>query len=85
MKTKTKVQRLQKKIAKCEKELREIQDECAHDVEIRYKPRMDTGNLYESNEYWYEFECMECGKRWTTPQDCISNLFIRSHKNARTR
>lgn len=82
MKTKTKVQRLQRKIAKCEKELKEIRDDCAHDVEVQYKPVANTGNPYERDEYWYDFECMVCGKRWTDPQCDASELFIHSHKNA---
>lgn len=82
MKTKTKVQRLQKKIAECEKELKEIRDDCAHEVEVQYTPGSNTGNPYERDEYWYDFECMVCGERWTDPQCDASKIFIRSHVNA---
>lgn len=48
--------------------LRTLQEVCNHPLAVK-TPHADTGNWCKDDDsYWYEFQCPDCGKFWTTPQ-----------------
>ena len=58
-----KVTKAQLAIQKAEEKLEDIQDSCPHyDSEFRNR-----GNS-ESEVYWRDYKCHDCGKRWDTDQ-----------------
>ena len=54
------------RIAHYQHQLKMIQEECSHPSACVTKTHgSSTGNPYETNEYWTDFECSLCEKRWT--------------------
>lgn len=68
MKLATKVQRIQNKITELYTELRDIQEhQCDHpDATLEREAMSNSG--YDYNDYWYDFHCKICDKRWREDQ-----------------
>ncbi len=67
VKTETRIKRIKKKIDDLQHELQHIQEECAHpDETLTRTPRENSG--YDYQDYWYEFHCTVCDKRWREDQ-----------------
>ena len=68
MKIATKRKRIEKKLTALHQELKQLQEECTHDNST-YKAGGNTGNWSASDDwYWYDWDCPDCGKWWTTEQ-----------------
>jgi len=59
---------LTKKIETAQEQIRQLQASCPHpDVQKKYGS--NTGNYDPSaDSYWIDWNCPDCGKRWTTDQ-----------------
>lgn len=44
-----------------------LMEECPH-VNSTYEARGSSGNWDRDDNYWYNWECADCGKHWTTEQ-----------------
>ena len=63
------------------KEQIDLQEECQHRGELTYKYQGSSGNYDPSNDcYWIDWECHDCGKRWTTDQNYDE---VRKYPNAK--
>lgn len=61
-----KIQELKQKIAECESQIKELQDTCSHPpLALEYRHCSNTGNYLEADEYWTDFHCTLCEKRWS--------------------
>lgn len=72
------IQRKRKSIynkqVKLSEELYELQTLCTH-TNVTKKYGGNTGNYDPSaDSYWIDWNCLDCGKRWTTDQDRENNL-----------
>ena len=51
-----------------------LREECTHQ-DLTYKYGGDSGNYDRSQDcYWIDWNCNDCGKRWSTTQDDSYNL-----------
>lgn len=66
-KMKKKVAAAEKKIELAEKALEKIQKSCPHYDSV-YRNKGSTGNWDRDDSFWREYECFDCGKKWTTDQ-----------------
>lgn len=59
------VKRLEKQIVKLQREVCTLQTICTH-PNLKKKHGSNTGNYDPSCDcYWTEFDCPDCGRRWT--------------------
>jgi transposase-like protein len=63
----TKVKQLNAKIEKANKDLRAFQNKCPH-INLTKKYAGSDGGWDYDPHYWTDWECHDCGKRWTTDQ-----------------
>lgn len=50
-----------------------IKDRCKHELFTK-EACSDTGNWCSGDDkYWYQFECQDCGHRWTRDQNEYNN------------
>jgi len=60
------VEKYKQEIKDIESSIASIQTLCSHPEEAVTKVHKgSTGNPYEANEYWTNFHCELCDKRWT--------------------
>lgn len=61
-------EKLERSLREAEAALSRFKGICAHPNHTR-TAGSNTGNYDPSaDSYWYDFECSDCGHRWTTPQ-----------------
>lgn len=62
----TSVTKLKAEMEEMNNKIKRIQEECSHPSDCVTKNHGgSTGNPYERNEYWTDFTCSLCEKRWT--------------------
>jgi hypothetical protein len=60
---------IEKKIAKLNADLKEIQTVCTH-PNAEHVNKASTGNYDPSaDSYWADHSCPDCGRRWATDQN----------------
>lgn len=68
MKIAIKRKRIEEKIEKLRKEMKQLQLNCPH-VNVKKEYKGSTGNYDPSVDcYWIEYDCPDCGAKWSTPQ-----------------
>lgn len=61
-------QRLKSEKEEISNQIIELQTQCKHSFATKVA-KSDTGNWCKADDrYWYEFDCPDCGKRWTEDQ-----------------
>lgn len=58
---------IEQKIQQWESKLEELQKTCLH-YNSWYENKGSTGSWDRDDHYWRDYECEDCGKRWTTDQ-----------------
>ncbi len=66
MSIKTKAKALNRRIVKLQNELVALQETCPHPDESLFRKARCGGE--NDNEYWFNFHCHDCGKRFQTEQ-----------------
>lgn len=59
--------RIDLELEKLHAEKEELQKTCPH-TNATKKGNSSTGSWDRDDSYWWEFDCPDCGKRWTEPQ-----------------
>lgn len=64
---KNKYKLIKAELEKWNHELKALQEYCNHSKEnVVKKHKSNTGNYDpSSNSHWIDFECLDCGKKWT--------------------
>lgn len=62
------INKLKAEIDRLESEIEKIQDNCDH-KNIIYKMDGSSGNWDRDDSYWYDIICLDCGLRYTNPQE----------------
>lgn len=66
---KKKIERINIKINALNEEIKTTQESCPH-ADLEYKYGGSSGNYDRSqDDYWLDWKCNDCGKRWTTSQE----------------
>lgn len=61
-----------------------LQNQCAHKGDLTYQYQGGgSGWDKSSDDYWMEWHCYECGKRWSTSQQNAYELTTKVHPNAK--
>lgn len=80
---KTKRERLGKKIAELQEQIRDLMVECTH-PHLTGKYDANTGNWCSGDDsYWIDYECPDCGKVWM--EDQSDSWFDMTHKVLRSK
>ena len=66
----SKIKELQMKISECHAKIKRIQDDCSHPEDCVTKKYGGSSGNYDPtcDEYWIDFHCDLCDKRWRTEQ-----------------
>lgn len=65
-------QAIEEKIEQWENRLSELQKSCPH-YHSFYEDKGSSGHWDREDSYWRDYECMDCGKTWTTDQSYNQN------------
>lgn len=60
-------QAIENKIKQWDARLNELQKSCPH-YHCYYEDKGSTGNWDRDDSFWRNYECMDCGRAWTTDQ-----------------
>ena len=61
------VAELKCEIAKHHVRIHKLRENCQHENPTKTYDS-DGGSYYDKAQYWIDFECLDCGKRWTEDQ-----------------
>jgi hypothetical protein len=76
-------EKLEARIAEIQILIKQLQGVCPHD-NLTYKYGGDSGNYDRSqDEYWIDWHCNDCEKRWTTSQENSYHLTTVVYPQAR--
>lgn len=77
-------EKLEAVIAEAQKAIKSLQETCNHSGNLTYQYYGSSGNWSKSDdEYWMEWHCKDCDKRWITSQDNAWHLTQVVHPNAK--
>jgi hypothetical protein len=60
--------KIKNKIKSAQDELDNLQKNICPHHHLTYEPRGDSGNWDGREDYWYEWRCYDCERRWQTDQ-----------------
>lgn len=72
-------EKLEAVIAEAQKAIKALQDTCSHsgDVTYEYQSGHDGWSTRSDDDYWIDWHCKDCDKRWTTKQ--INSMHLITH------
>lgn len=77
--------KLEAVIAEAQRAIAILQDSCGHsgNVTYEYQGGHDGWSPAADSDYWIDWHCKDCNKRWSTPQTDSWNLITHVYPNAK--